>query len=286
MQQEPSVPPGTLAGVTYTRASGMFARVDFFITLSPQAILETSYFPAIDSEAREDEDWYHPSAKENVSITAAQWADVEQIILELYPLMKPIPEHRRRVELPSWVEVKDGGNATSLILTWNTEEGTRSIRYCMPNDRRVHTLIALLEELADPIGRKIPRYGPPELTGFYFDQSGAFLSKDYSFQFNRGPSTAYGDDASYIFRARFAPPGWNQVIQRDWTVPDDLWDDFVAFSRETGLEERPDGRSNKRPCTLYYSDGKQIGKKLNKKTKALLQKYLTNLAMQLMNEQS
>ena len=29
------------------------------------------------------------STKENVPITAAQWSDVEQIILELYPLMEP-----------------------------------------------------------------------------------------------------------------------------------------------------------------------------------------------------
>lgn len=73
----------------------------------------------------------------------------------------------------------DGGDSTSLILTWSTEDGTRSIRYDPPNDRRIHTLIALLEELADPIGREIPRYAPPELSGFYMGQSGALFSKDY-----------------------------------------------------------------------------------------------------------
>ena len=92
---------------------------------------------------------------------------MEQIILELYPLMEPIPENRREVKLPPGIEVMDGGDSTSLILTWSTEDGTRSIRYDPPNDRRIHTLIALLEELADPIGREIPRYATPELSGFY-----------------------------------------------------------------------------------------------------------------------
>ncbi len=83
---------------------------------------------------------------------------MEQIILELYPLMEPIPENRREVKLPPWIEVMDGGDSTSLILTWSTEDGTQSIRYNPPNDRRILTLIALLEELADPIGREIPGY--------------------------------------------------------------------------------------------------------------------------------
>ena len=173
IQKKSAVPPGTLTGVTYSHTSGMVARADFAITLSPEAILETSYYPG-----------YHPSTKENVPITAAQWSDVEQIILELYPLMEPIPENRREVKLPPGIEVMDGGDSTSLILTWSTEDGTRSIRYNPPNDRRIHTLIALLEELADPIGREIPRYAPPELSGFYMGQSGALFSKDYSFQFS------------------------------------------------------------------------------------------------------
>ena len=62
-------------------------------------ILETSYYPALDPDTAEDENWYHPSTKENVPITAAQWSDVEQIILELYPLMEPIPKNRREVKL-------------------------------------------------------------------------------------------------------------------------------------------------------------------------------------------
>ena len=152
IQKKSAVPPGTLTGVTYSHTSGMVARADFAITLSPVAILETSYYPALDPDTAEDEEWYHPSTKENVPITAAQWSDVEQIILELYPLMEPIPENRREVKLPPGIEVMDGGDSTSLILTWSTEDGTRSIRYNPPNDRRIHTLIALLEELADWTG--------------------------------------------------------------------------------------------------------------------------------------
>ena len=97
-----------MTGVTYSHTSGMVARADFAITLSPEVILETSYYPALDPDTAEDEDWYHPSTKENVPITAAQWSDVEQIILELYPLMEPISENRLEVKLPPGIEVMDG----------------------------------------------------------------------------------------------------------------------------------------------------------------------------------
>ncbi len=286
MQQDPAVPPGTLSGVTYSHTSGMVARADFAITLSPEAILETSYYSALDPETAEDEDWYHPSTKENVPITAAQWSDVEQIILELYPLMEPIPENRREVKLPPGIEVMDGGDSTSLMLTWSTEDGTQSIRYYMPNDRRIRTLIALLEELADPIGREIPRYAPPELMGFYIGQSGALFSKDYSFQFDRELSDVHGEDAPYVLYARFTPPDRNREIWGQWTVPDTMWDDFAAFAREIGLEDQPDGRSEKLNCTLYYSDGSQQGKKLDKKMADQIRDYLMQLALQMPDEQA
>ena len=285
IQKKSAVPPGTLTGVTYSHTSGMVARADFAITLSPVAILETSYYPALDPDTAEDEEWYHPSTKENVPITAAQWSDVEQIILELYPLMEPIPENRREVKLPPGIEVMDGGDSTSLILTWSTENGAQYIHYYPPNDRRIQTLIALLEELADPIGREIPRYAPPELSGFYMGQSGTIFSKDYSFQFDQGSSDVYGEDAPYILRARFTPPGQQQEIWRDWAVPDEEWDAFAAFVEEIDLEEQLDGRTEKPACTLYYSDGKQQQKKLDQETAKQIRAYLTEMALRLLEEQ-
>ena len=285
IQKKSAVPPGILTGVTYSHTSGMVARADFAITLSPEAILETSYYPVLDPDTAEDEDWYHPSTKGNVPITAAQWSDVEEIILELYPLMEPIPENRREVKLPPGIEVMDGGDSTSLILTWSTENGTQYIHYYPPNDRRIQTLIALLEELADPIGREIPRYAPPELSGFYMGQSGTIFSKDYSFQFDQGSSDVYGEDAPYILRVRFTPPGQQQEIWRDWAVPDEEWDAFAAFVEEINLEDQLDGRTEKPACTLYYSDGKQQQKRLDQETAKQIRAYLTEMALRLLEEQ-
>ena len=153
-----NVPPGTLVGVTYS--CGGMSRDDFWIILSPDAIVEASYWP--EQETEEDEIRYDPATKEDVSITAEQWADVEQIVLELYPVMEPRPEPRQPSKLAAWLGARDSTSSSSFRLTWDTEDGPLEIRYSSPNDRRITTLTALLKELADPIGREIPRYDPPE----------------------------------------------------------------------------------------------------------------------------
>ena len=105
---------------------------------------------------------------------------------------------------------------------------------------------------------------PPELSGFYMGQSGTIFSKDYSFQFDQGSSDVYGEDAPYILRTRFTLPGQQQEIWRDWVVPDEEWDAFAAFVEEIDLEDQLYGRTEKPACTLYYSDGKQQQKKLDR----------------------
>ena len=160
MQTESSTPPGTLTGVMYSDSGGMTVRDDFFIWLSPDAIVETFYYP---EEPPKGVGWHVQFEKENVPITAEQWTDVEQVVLELYPLMKPKPEPRIDLwsSLGRWLGgVKDEVSSSSITLIWDTEEGEQRIKYASPNDKRISTLVALLKELADPIGREIPRYDP------------------------------------------------------------------------------------------------------------------------------
>ena len=160
MQTESSTPPGTLSGVMYGYSGGMTVREDFFIWLSPEAIVETFYYP---EEPPKGVGWHDRFEKENVPISAQQWTDVEQVVLELYPLMKPKPEPRIDLwsSLGRWLGgAKDEVSSSSITLIWDTEEGEQRIKYSSPNDKRISTLVALLKELADPIGREIPRYDP------------------------------------------------------------------------------------------------------------------------------
>ena len=119
MQTESSTPPGTLSGVMY-------------------AIVETFYYP---EEPPKGVGWHDRFEKENVPISAEQWADVEQVVLELYPLMKPKPEPTIDLwsSLGRWLggAKDDEVSSSSITLIWDTEEGEQRIKYSSPNDKPV-----------------------------------------------------------------------------------------------------------------------------------------------------
>ena len=157
MQTESAAPPGTLTGVMYSYPGGMDQPE---ATFSSGFHRKPSWKPSITRRSRRRA-WtgMRYFEKENVPITAGQWAEVEQVVLELYPLMEPKPEPR--IDLWSSLGrllggVKDGVSSSSITLIWDTEEGEQRIKYSSPNDKRISTLAALLKELADPIGREIP----------------------------------------------------------------------------------------------------------------------------------
>lgn len=155
IQTEPVVPPGRLTGIMYSYSGGMSYRNDFFIWLSPNAIVEALYYP---EEPPKGVEWHERFVKEDVPITAQQWADIERMVIELYPLMKPEPERKSGLwsVLGHWLGAVDGNDSSSLTLIWDTGEGEQKVRYAFPDDDRISILITLLKELADPIGREIP----------------------------------------------------------------------------------------------------------------------------------
>ena len=141
-------PPGTLTGVTYQNTSGMAMRHHFFIRLSPEAVLHTSYWLK-----PEEEEWTYIS-KDDIPITAEQWSEVEELVLELYPSLEPekgfldlLLQPLRKL-LDRWFYLQDGGDIFTFSLTWSTEDGTREISYKQPNSSKYTELRSLLEELA------------------------------------------------------------------------------------------------------------------------------------------
>lgn len=271
---ESKAPPGELVGLTYNRTRGTVAGEDFFIALSSEEVVSTVYWPS-DYSAFEN-------TKEHIPISREQWAEVEQVVLELYPLMNELSDSDGDTDgLWPEIEVLDGGDSDTLTLTWDTGSGTQTTEYSWPNDRRVLTLTALLEELAEPTGREIPRYDPPELCGIYIGHSYWRHSKDYSFNLNPDSKSDDPENPGYILYARFHITGEGDSVSYTLTVPDEEWEAFKEFAQELELENCPDGKAEKPYCTLYYSDGKQQRKELDANTEKQLRQYLTELAMRL-----
>lgn len=266
-QPAPTVPeenplPGSLIGVNYSTGGGMAHRTEFSIRLTKDEIEHTEFWPA-DLEKDEMEE------KTHVPITQQQWKDVEAVILELYREGR-LEEYQPKPEQNSMdVLILDGGDYTDLSLVWETETGTKEIGYYWPGDRRVLTLIALLQELAEPIGREVPRYEPPELCRIYFTRDYRVKrERDYSFQIHWA---AYEEDPHWELIYYLGPGldgGRVGLEQADW-------DAFLTFAEATQLEYFPEPTKNDKrfTCTLTYTDGTYKNIVLNDETEQQLKQF-------------
>ena len=246
----------------------MIAGYDFEIRLNKDEIEYTSFYPGgMGGQVAE--------VKTHIPITEKQWSDVEKVLLDLSPMLE---ELEPAIGKPSTGEehLLDGGDHQSLSLVWQTEEGIEEIGCCWPSDRRVQTLVALLQELADPIGREIPRYEPPELCKIYFARDHRINRKrDYSFQLHR---TDY-EEAPHWELIYYLGPGLDGgrigLEQADW-------DAFLAFAEAAQLEHFPEPtKSDQRfTCTLTYTDGTYKNIVLNEETEQQLKQFFFDLIEQ------
>ena len=143
--------PGKLCGVTFDYSAGSMERhTEFFIDVTSEEIISCSYWLPLRKNI---------TVREHAHISARRWEQLERIILILYPDMDPYETEQQSEQDNSEREfLLDGGFKKNLFLTWMTEEGKTEVRYIIPSDRRFTTLFILLQEIAHPIGRKIPWY--------------------------------------------------------------------------------------------------------------------------------
>jgi len=268
----PDIPqlPGTLVGVSYAHGSGMVHRADFRIRLNRNEIEYTNFWP-MDIEIEEMQERSH------VSISEDQWNEIEELLLELYRGGCLVERETSSVKSEgSDALILDGGDFTSLSLTWETEEGLVEVRYIWPSDRRVLTLIDLLQELADPQGREIVRYERPEIHRIYFSKKHRFNHKnDFSFQLHW---TEYdGEDAHWELIYYLGKIGVGENGRIPLTEAD--WEAFLSLTEELQLEYFPETTKSDDwfTCKLSYTDDTSKSVALNKNTEEKLKAFFLNL---------
>lgn len=259
---EPEPIPGTLAAVRHESSGGSMSwRSEFSMELTPREIVRCSFWPADVEQDRQE--------RTHVPVTAEQWRDVERAVTELWPLWQ---EAKQSAPLPEGVQVLDGGDYSRWTFTWNTDGGEKTVEYAQPNDRRITTLITLLQELADPQGREIVWYEAPVLCGVVFRDEG----KGISYQCT--PWT--GAEGGYRFIAYYTEGGEQRSL--DLFSGEDVWQQTAAFCLPLELETFPrGGSSDKVTCSLYFSDGKQLCVKPDRAAAKALREGFAALTAQL-----
>lgn len=138
--------PGSLYGVTYSFRHGSMYGEDFYIDLAQDQVICASYF---DWELRDDglvEVFGAP-------VSAEVWAEVEALVLELYPMLTPVREpgfwDKVKEFLPFFeMPIALDQDSESLSFIWKTESGLETVRYIRCFDEKELSLLELLEKIA------------------------------------------------------------------------------------------------------------------------------------------
>lgn len=261
--------PGKLVGITYEYSAGsMVWGTEFNIDLTSDEILSCAYW---DMGRNRSE----MTTKENVPITNEQWEDIEKAVLDLWGVWEEIPEKVMNSKPDPDIQILDGGGYNRWWLTWETAEGTKKILYYYSNDRRITTLIDLLQNIADGGNRKITWYDPPVLT------SATYINDKTKCSFQCTLWDGY--DNGYRFIVRF-DEGDQKVDIYDHT-DDSIWEAAKPAFEWIDFDQYKDGSYSK-PITLNvtYSDNSYKCIVPDKEAVNIIEPYLRKLTLKYLEE--
>lgn len=116
--------PGRLCGVTYTYINGSAYGRDFHIELTPEQIVAARYFLWTETEGN------RRFEVSGIPLSEEIWNEVDMLVQTLYPQLTPAAK-------PGWLDrllnrhdyISSDKGSEKLILVWETDSGTQSVRY-------------------------------------------------------------------------------------------------------------------------------------------------------------
>ncbi len=264
----------TLSGITYYNQNGMVNGADCSVELSEKEIIYANVFHIDDNEGI-----YEYREKEHEAISEEQWKQASDAVMVLVPLLKEIPESKDAGEQS--FQATDGPYSEELFLTWKNAEGVEEkYQYSIPQDRRMITLIDILKEIADPVGREIIYYEAPTLVGIYFYDEGSGLTKKEAFSYQMTNIAKEDEPDMWMLYASYTVDGETKHFSEE--ISADEWPKVQSLCGELQVESLPQNvRDSKKSMTLYFSDQRQKMVLPDDNTLNVLREYFEKLVNEL-----
>jgi len=122
----------SLVRITFDRSHGSLWGNQFYIDLTETEIVEARFFRQGETEQTE---------VSCIPLSAEEWTKAEQAVLSLAPSLK------EKKEKKGIFQKSDGAEERTLILTWETETGEKTVVYDLPSTENAIALEEYLETL-------------------------------------------------------------------------------------------------------------------------------------------
>lgn len=197
------------------------------------------------------------TVREHIPMNSVLWNALTEETEYLKEQLRPVKKN----DLPKLpdpdVFVLDGGDYQRLYLTWDIDGSEQTVQYYSPSGNRWYSFMAILHEMARPVGRDLCRIGETVITEFFLK------APEYSYQI-----TPVKDSNDYYFFVHGDKSDKDRVTREQWLTVREFLNGLDVSDFGSGKYE------DKYFLRLNYNDGINKNLEINKNLAEQIREYI------------
>ena len=197
------------------------------------------------------------TVREHIPMSSVLWNALTEETGYLKEQLRPVKKN----DLPKLPDpdmfVLDGGDYQRLYLTWDIDGSEQTVQYYSPSGNRWYSVMAILHEMARPVGRDLCRIGETVITEFFLK------APEYSYQI-----TPVKDSDDYYFFVYGDKSDKDRVTREQWLTVREFLNGLDVSDFGSGKYE------DKYFLRLNYNDGINKNLEINKNLAEQIREYI------------
>ena len=197
------------------------------------------------------------TVREHIPMSSVLWNALTEETEYLKEQLRPVKKN----DLPKLPDpdmfVLDGGDYQRLYLTWDIDGSEQTVQYYSPSGNRWYSVMAILHEMARPVGRDLCRIGETVITEFFLK------APEYSYQI-----TPVKDSDDYYFFVYGDKSDKDRVTREQWLTVREFLNGLDVSDFGSGKYE------DKYFLRLNYNDGINKNLEINKNLAEQIREYI------------
>ena len=197
------------------------------------------------------------TVREHIPMSSVLWNALTEETGYLKEQLRPVKKN----DLPKLPDpdmfVLDGGDYQRLYLTWDIDGSEQTAQYYTPSGNRWYSVMAILHEMARPVGRDLCRIGETVITEFFLK------APEYTYQI-----TPVKDSDDYYFFVYGDKSDKDRVTREQWLTVREFLNGLDVSDFGSGKYE------DKYFLRLNYNDGINKNLEINKNLAEQIREYI------------
>ena len=197
------------------------------------------------------------TVREHIPMNKVLWDALTEEMEYLKEQLRPVKKTALPILPDPDMFALDGGDYQRLYLTWENDGTEQTVQYYSPSGNRWYSVMAILHEMARPVGRDLCRIGETVMTEFMLK------APKYSYQI-----TPVRDSDDYYFFVHGDESDKSRITREQWLTVRDFLNGLDVSDFGTGKYK------DKYYLRLNFNDSINKGLEINKNVAEQIREYI------------